>query len=157
MNMNLSHTFALLMRMFRSYLIRVSQILSVTAVICLLMMSITLGIQRDQEGMLFCAMLAGLVLVWLVVNYFLVKNVDPELSMEVARLLLPSGAILSIALSGLFATILDGMIPGSEGKQHYVVLFVGLGVAGFLIIRCFDIKWLRGEDEVAGLENSGEM
>jgi uncharacterized membrane protein (GlpM family) len=140
------------MRMFRSFLLRLTLILSTTATISLLLMAATLGIQGLRDGMVFCIMLFVLLLIWLVANYFVVRKTDPEVSVEVARLLFPSGAILSIFLSLLLSLMLDGMIPGTEGMQHYIVVFVGLGIAFFLIVRCFDIKWLRGEAEILSLE-----
>lgn len=131
-------------------------ILSVTGTICLLLMAVTLGIQGLRDGMIFAGMLFAIVLVWLVVNYIIVKKVDPELSMEVARLLFPSGAVLSVILSGVLAMYLDAMIPGDEGRQHYILIFAGVGVALFLVVRCFDIKWLRGEEEILLLEQRGK-
>jgi hypothetical protein len=138
--------------MFKSFMLRTALILSITGCVSLLLMALTLGIQTDQEGMIFCGMLFGVLFVWLIINYYLVRKVDPELSMEVARLLIPSGALLSIFLSYLLAMILDDMIPGTEGKQHWIILFVGLGVAFFLFIRWFDIKWLRAEEEILDVE-----
>jgi hypothetical protein len=138
--------------MFRSFLLRLTLILSTTATLSLLLMAATLGIQGLYDGMIFCFLLFGLMLVWLVANFIVVRKTDPEVSVEVARLLFPSGGILSIFLSLLLSMTLDGMIPGTEGKQHYIIIFVGLGIACFLVVRCFDIKWLRGEDEILSLE-----
>ncbi|WP_163964187.1 hypothetical protein [Oceanipulchritudo coccoides] len=140
------------MRMLKSFVLRIILILSLTGTVSLLLMALTLGIQQDQEGLVFCGTLFGILLLWVGINAYVVKKVDPELSVEVARLLIPSGAVLSIFLSYLLAMILDDMIPGTEGKQHWIVLFVGLGVAFFLFIRWFDIKWLRAEDEILNIE-----
>lgn len=71
--------------------------------------------------------------------------------MEVARILYPTGAALSLMISLLFMLWLDEMIPG-EGREHYVMIFVGLGIAIFLLIRCFDIRWLRSEDEIQSIQ-----
>lgn len=133
-------------------MLRMTLILSATATISLLLMAATLAIQGLRDGMIFCLMLFGLLMIWLVANYIVVRKIDPEVSVEVARLLFPSAALLSILLSLLLSMILDGMIPGTEGKQHYIVVFVGLGIAFFLFVRCFDIKWLRGEAEIVSLE-----
>jgi len=138
--------------MFRSFLLRLSLILSTTASICLFLMAATLGIQEQEDGMIFCGTLFGIIFLWLIVNWIVVRKVDPELSVEVARVVLPAGAVLSIVLSILMAILLSEMIPGSEGKQHYILPFVGVGVAIYLIVRCFDIKWLRGEEEIVMLE-----
>ena len=121
--------------MFRSYILRLSQILSLTAVICLLLMSATLGIQKQTDSMVFFAMLFLIMLAWFFVNWFVVRKVDPEISMEVARILFPSAAILSICLSGLLSLYLDELIPGQDGMQHLILPFVGIGVAFYLIVR----------------------
>ncbi|MGC9451097.1 MAG: hypothetical protein ACP5I4_06570 [Oceanipulchritudo sp.] len=138
--------------MFRSFILRLSLILSATAVVCFLLMAITLGIQAERELMGFCGMIFGILLVWVLINWYIVRKTDPELSVEVARLVLPSGAVLSIGLSILLSMYLDEMIPGAEGKQHMILPFVGIGIAFFLVVRCFDIKWLRGEEEILMVE-----
>jgi len=128
-------------------------ILSLTGVVCLFLMAVTLGLQGNPEGMKFLFMLFGLLACWLIVNAIVVRKSDPELSVEVARLVLPAGALLSIMLSFYLALILEGMIPEGQGREHFILFFVGPGVAIFLTIRCLDIKWLRGEEEILALEN----
>ena len=140
------------MRMFKSFLLRLSVILSVTATICLLLMAATLGIQGESSSMVFCGVIFAVLLVWSLVSWYIVRKLDPELSVEVARMVLPSGALLSIVLSSVLSFYLDDMIPGLGGKEHMILPFVGIGVAFFLIVRCFDIKWLRGEEEIIDLE-----
>ncbi|MEX0323572.1 MAG: hypothetical protein AB3N63_15525 [Puniceicoccaceae bacterium] len=141
------------MRMFKSFVLRLSLILSITATVCLLLMAATLFIQNESESMTFSGILFAIMLVWCLINWFIVRKVDPELSVEVARMVLPAGALLSLILSTVLSLYLDAMIPGNEGKQHFILPFVGVGVALFLVIRCFDIKWMRGEDEILMLEN----
>jgi len=138
--------------MLRSFLLRLSLILSLTAVICLLLMTATFGINKMNEPMVFFGILFLILFGWFLFNWFIVRKVDPELSMEVARIVLPAGALFSIFLSSLLSMYMNELIPGSEGKEHFILPFAGLGVAFFLVVRCFDIKWLRGEDEVALLE-----
>jgi ascorbate-specific PTS system EIIC-type component UlaA len=144
------------MRMFRSFLMRMALILSTTGTICLFLMSATLGIQGNRDGMIFLALLCLILLCWLLINLYVVRKTDPELSVEVARLVFPSGAVLSVGLSFLLALVLRDMLPEREGIQHYITLFVGIGVGLFLLVRCFDIKWLRGEDEIVNLEQRGK-
>lgn len=140
------------MRMFRSFILRLSQILSLTVVICLLLMAATLGIQKQTDSMFFIGMIFLTMLAWFFVNWYVVRKVDPEISMEVARILFPSAGVLSICLSGVMSLYLDEMIPGTDGTQHLILPFVGFGVAFYLIVRCFDIKWLRGEAEITEME-----
>ncbi|NBD36979.1 MAG: hypothetical protein GVY10_00210 [Verrucomicrobia bacterium] len=103
--------------------------------------------------MAFTATLGGLLLVWLGINYFVVRKADPEISLETARYLYPAGIFLNLALSWNLALYLDNLIPGTEGKQHFILYFVGIGIALFLIVRCFDIKWLRAEADIRLLED----
>lgn len=141
------------MRVFLSLMLRMSFILSVTAVMCLILMVITLYLQKEQGAMAFTGLVSSGLLIWTLINGYLIKLFDPELSAEVAKVLFPTGAVLAICLSFVFALQLDFMIPGTEGKQHFVIPFVGLGVATYLVVRCFDIKWLRAEIEISNIRS----
>jgi hypothetical protein len=128
-------------------------ILSTTAAVCLLLMTITFFIQIQYDLVMYTGMICGLMFLWVLINWFLVTKLDPELSLESARLVFPSGIILSLLLSFLFSVYLKDLIPGDTGKQHYVLPFVGLGISVYLLVRAFDVKWLRTEDEIAFLED----
>jgi len=143
---------SLTMRMFRSFLLRLTLILSVTGSLCLMLMAATLGIQKDREGAIFCGLLFGVLFLWMLFNWFIIRRVDPELSVEVARILFPAGIVLSLALSVVLAMYLKELIAKEEGYEHWILPFVGMGVSFYLIVRCFDIRWLRGEEEIAMLE-----
>jgi amino acid transporter len=138
--------------MFKSFILRLALILSTTAAICLALMVATLAIQMQHDAMVFCATLLAILVVWVVVNLIVVRKTDPELTVEVAWVVLPSGAVLSIFLSLLLAMLLSDMIPGEEGNQHWIIPLAGIGVAIYLGIRCLDIKWLRGEQEILAIE-----
>ena len=140
------------MRMLRSFLLRLSLILSTTLAICLFLMAVTLVVQEARQGANFCFSLFAVVMVWLVVNFIVQKKLDPELSVEVARFLYPAGGFLSIVLSLLLSLQLESMIPGNEGAQHFILIFVGIGISLFLVVRGFDIKWLRLEAEIRSIE-----
>lgn len=141
------------MRLFRSFLLRTGLILSVTAVVCLVLMMITLLIQMQYDSAMYTGLLLCLMLVWLLINWILVRKLDRELSLESARMVFPAGIVLSLVLSILFSIHLRDMIPGDEGIQHLTLPFVGLVVSIYLIVRCFDVKWLRPESEVAFMED----
>ena len=94
--------------------------------------------------------------VWLMVNFLVQRKADPELSVEVGRILYPAGAVLSIILSLLMSMQLESMIPGTEGIEHYILIFVGLGVSLFLGVRWFDVKWLRLEEEILSVAEKVE-
>lgn len=141
------------MRMFRSFLLRLGLILSTTAVICLLLMTATLALQKQADSAMYCGMLLGILFAWFIFNLVMVKKVDPELSLEVARIVFPSGILFSLLLSSLLSMYLNDLIPGNEGREHYILPFVRLSVSFYLIVRCFDLKWLRPEEEIAFLEH----
>ena len=140
------------MRMFRSFLLRLGLILSTTAVICLFLMTTTLALQKQYGSTQFVGLLFAVVFIWFIINWFLVRKVDPELSLEVARIVFPCGILFSNLLSILLSFYLKDLIPGAEGREHFILPFVGLGVTFYLIVRCFDLKWLRPEEEIAFLE-----
>lgn len=138
------------MAIVRSYLLRISVVILATVTIAFLVMGASLAMQSLQDEMQYCLMLALLFGLLLGFNLYFIKKSKTELSMEVARLLYPSGAALSLVISILFLQWLDDLIPG-DGRQHYVMIFVGLAIGVFLLIRCFDIKWLRSEDEIQAI------
>lgn len=138
------------MTIVRSYLLRISVVILSTVTVSFLVMGASLAMQSLQDEMQYSLILALLFGLLLAFNLFFIKKSKTELSMEVARLLYPSGAALSLVISILFLQWLDDLIPG-DGRQHYVMIFVGLGIGVFLLIRCFDIKWLRSEDEIQSI------
>ena len=141
------------MRMFRSFLLRLLLMLSLNATISFGLMAATLALQGYAERVVFTSMLGGLLLLWLGINYYVVRKADPEISLETARFLYPAGIFLNLGLSWNLALYLDKLIPGTEGKQHYILYFVGIGIALFLVVRCFDIKWLRAEADFRLIED----
>ena len=140
------------MRMFRSFLLRLGLILSTTAVICLFLMAATLLLQKQYNSAQFVGLVFLVVFLWFICNWFMVRKIDPELSLEVARIVFPCGILFSNLLSILLSFYLKDLVPGTEGREHYILPFVGAGVSFYLIVRCFDLKWLRPEQEIAFLE-----
>jgi len=115
-------------------------------------MTATLALQKQFESTRYVGLLFGVLFVWFILNWILVRKVDPELSLEVARIVFPCGILFSNLLSILFSFYLRDLIPGTEGREHYILPFVGLGISFYLMVRCFDLKWLRPEEEIAFLE-----
>lgn len=138
------------MAIVRSYLLRISVVILATVTISFLVMAASLAMQSLPDEMQVCLILALLFGLLLGFNVFFITKSKTELSMEVARLLYPSGAAISVVISFLFLQWLDDLIPG-DGRQHYVMIFVGLGIGVFLLIRCFDTKWLRSEEEIQAI------
>jgi hypothetical protein len=140
------------MKILRSFLLRLSEIFSMTAGLCFLIMAITLGIQLNNEGMYFFSTLTAICLLWVAIVHFVIRKVDPELIVETARFLYPGAAAVALVTALSNMVWLDNLIPG-DGVQHYTVGFVGLGVMIFMIVRIFDIKWLRNYEELYDVDN----
>jgi hypothetical protein len=135
----------------RSFLFRLSQILALTTGLCLAPMSITFYVQLMVDRGHFFALLAVPFFAWAIVAHFVIRKIDPELIVEVARFLYPAGAVLCLALSIFLSILMRPLVP-EEGSQHWILVFVGLGVAVFLGVRCLDIRWLRTLKEIEFIE-----
>jgi hypothetical protein len=140
--------------LFRSFILRLSQILAVTATICIILMAATLFLQQMRElaGMYLIAALPPAL--WIVLSVYFIRKYDSELVVEVARIVYPVGGLLSLALSILLAIMLGILLPGS-GYQPVVLVFAGAGVLVFLLIRSLDIRWLRTMEEIESLNRKG--
>lgn len=141
------------MRLLKSVLLRLIRILLATSCICLVLMAATLYLQMAPDDVPFLLILAAVLGAGLAFTSFIIKNLDSELSAEVARILYPSSALLCVVMGWMFSVYLEDMLP-DEGMQHWVVALAGASIAVFMLIRCFDIKWLPSEAEIADLERS---
>ena len=84
---------------------------------------------------------------WVIGAQLLIRRFDPELIAEVAKWLYPTGALLALALSIWMAISLASVLEEPEYRQ-FVVVFAGIGVSLFLLVRCMDIRWLRTRAEM---------
>lgn len=141
------------MRVLRSFLLRQIEILSITGVLCLLLMAATLHLQQLPKNVPTVLTIAAVLIVTFLFSRFIRSKVDVELSAEVAQLLYPSGIILSLFMSWILSLYLKDMLP-EEGIQHHVVTLGGVCMAVYLGIRCLDIKWLPSEAEIADFDRS---
>lgn len=138
------------MLVIKSFFLRLSQILSFTAFVGLLMMSATCYLQFLPDAGLAFLLWAVPFFLWTLFAQLLIRRYDPELIVEVARLLYPAGAILSLGLSIWLSIVLANTLPEPE-LRHLIVVFSGIGVVVFMLIRCFDIRWLRTREEIEDL------
>lgn len=137
----------------RSFVLRLSQILAVTVAICMLIMAATAFLQELVNLGIAYSVIAGGALLYVLILHFVIRQIDPELIVEVARLLYPSAAILSILISLLLGFELYDNLEHQRYQQVPVIL-AGVLIALFLAIRCFDIKWLRSADEIILLKQA---
>ncbi|MCC5834108.1 MAG: hypothetical protein JJU20_05185 [Opitutales bacterium] len=133
--------------LLKSYLLRLSQILALTAAVGYVLMAVTCYLQYLPEAGHRYLIYALPLWFWVIGSQLLIRSKDPELIAEVAKWLYPTGAILSIALSVWMAMELASTLEEPE-LRHLVVVFAGIGVAVFLTVRCMDIRWLRTRAEM---------
>lgn len=136
-----------LIMLLKSYLLRLSQILALTAGIGFILMAITCYLQFLPDAGFRYLIYALPFWFWVAGAQMLIKRRDPELIAEVAQWLYPTGAVSAVALSIALAMELAGTLVEPEFRQ-FVVVFAGLGIAIFLLVRCLDIRWLRTRDEM---------
>lgn len=144
-----------MMRVFRSFLMRFTQLIAAVVGLCFLVMSATMYINLQPQMGLWFAVYAGLCLVWVLAMVFLIRKRDPELVVEVAKFLYPGGALVSLLISFLMMGWLQSILD-TETLSHVPVIFVGVLVAGFLVVRCWDLKWLRNEEELHRMHEMDE-
>lgn len=92
----------------------------------------------------------GLWFFW-AVSSVLVWRSTVELVREVAIVVYPLGAILSIGLSVFFgfrmrAMVIEQGLP--EQREIWTFILAGVLIAIVMVVRCFDIQWLRSVEEL---------
>lgn len=133
--------------LLKSYLLRLSQILALMAGIGFVLMAVTGYLQYLSELGLRYLIYALPFWFWVIGAQLLIRRFDPELIAEVAKWLYPTGALLALALSIWMAISLASVLEEPEYRQ-FVVVFAGIGVSLFLLVRCMDIRWLRTRAEM---------
>jgi NADH:ubiquinone oxidoreductase subunit 6 (subunit J) len=74
-----------------------------------------------------------------------------ELVREVAIVVYPLGAILSLVLSVYFGYEMRDLIAERElvpQREIWTFVLGGILIAVVMVIRCFDIQWLRSSEEL---------
>ena len=137
------------MRMFWSFFFRLIHILLVTISLCGILAAATLVIQQNVKLVQYLCLGAFIALLCAWILRLFIKKMDPELSIEVGRILLPLGAFFSLLLSLVLAVYFADFLTDEKAGQQYILPLGGLSVAAFLIVRSFDVKWMRGEAELA--------
>ena len=109
------------MRVFKSFLLRLSCCLSVTFIFCLLLMAGTFKLQYLDEKAIICVVLALAVSPISITLFKRIKARDPELTSIVAAYLHPAEGLLSLALCYLMGAILISQLP-EPGNQHLMFI-----------------------------------
>jgi len=131
----------------KGIILRLSQILSATAAINLLLVGGTLVFKaRNEEAMTYALYSGGMWIVWAILSFFVMRS-TMELVREVAIVVYPVGALLSLALSVFTGYTVEAMIENPE-REIWTFILAGVLVAIVMIIKCFDIQWLRMAEEV---------
>jgi len=131
----------------RSYILRLTQILAGSTTVYLLVMIATLVLQ-DQGSETVSLGLAGAgTSLWWLISSIIISKIDPELTIEVARLLYPTAGLVALVISVVLGFRLQDMVSYPVAQQWSVIL-AGILVLLVMVIKCFDIRWLRSMDEI---------
>ena len=131
----------------RSFVLRLSRILTSCASICLLIMGLTLFITLQPTPAWTCLAISLVALIANLVLRSIVNRKDPELIKEVAVWLYPAGALLCIVMGITFGLMLQDLV-NKPGLQMGTPILAGVLVAIVLGVRALDIPWLRTELEI---------
>ena len=135
----------------KGILLRLSQILLAAVGVYFLLISGTFlmkGELLSARTYLFYAL--GWWFFW-AISSILVWRSPIELVREVAIVVYPLGAILSIGLSVFFgfrmrAMVIEQGLP--EQREIWTFILAGVLIAIVMVVRCFDIQWLRSVEEL---------
>lgn len=136
----------------RSFILRLSQILAASLAVYCSLSSITLWLQGLPRLSTGYALASGAAVLWVLISHFIIRKVDVELVLEVARILYPVGAILTVTLSILLAFELNALLELAEGREteleFLVLILAGVMIAIFLCVRMLDIRFMRSAEEI---------
>lgn len=133
--------------LIRSILLRFSQVLATCGSLYLSLIAMNLYLDRQPTAALGWFLVALGLLVAVGLLAILVYQFDPEMSAEAARVVYIGGALTTLVASFLLAMVQHELLQ-NKGSQALVLVLAGGCVFAFLIYKCFDIKWLRGIDEI---------
>ena len=132
---------------FKGILLRLSQIVSAAVAINLLLLAGTMVFKnRLDEALDFALYSGGAWIFWAILSLFVMRS-TMELVREVAIVVYPGGALLSLAVSVFSGYYAESLIENPE-RQIWTFICAGVLIAIVMIIKCFDIQWLRMAEEV---------
>lgn len=133
---------------FKGILLRLCQIVSAAVAIYFLILAGTLAFQSQMDAAYRFAVISGGVwIVWAILSLFVMRS-TVELVREVAIVVYPVGALLSLVLSVVFGYWMESMLVKEPEREIWTFILAGVLIAIVMIIKCFDIQWLRTADEV---------
>ncbi len=137
----------------RSILLRLSQFLTGTVGLFLLLMAGTFLLQLDFE-LAWKTAIAWLVAwgLWGLLS-FLVHRYDQETIREVALVVYPLGIVLAPSLGIWMGFRLEAMLEDPR-YQAWTLIFAGVLLSGVMMVRCLDIRWMRNAQDVRTLESA---
>lgn len=131
----------------KDILLRLSQIVAASSAIYLLLIAGTLFFQVRLEEMSTFLIYSGLVwIVWAVLTFFIVRS-SAEFVREVAIVVYPGGALISLILSVISGYYMESMLQDPQ-REIWTFILAGVLIAIVLIIKCFDIQWMRSADDL---------
>lgn len=135
----------------RSIFLRLTQFVAGSLGLFLLLMAGTFLLQTQYNLAIQFAIGSGAFWVLWGLFSFLVGRYDQETIREVAIVVYPVAAVAAFGLGVFLGGMLEGMVS-AERNQAWILIIAGLMLAGVMIIRCLDIRWMRNAADVRNLE-----
>lgn len=135
----------------KGILLRLSQILLAAIGVYFVLISGTFVMRGEFDDATYFGFYAfGSWFLWVVVSLLIWRS-PIELVREVAIVVYPLGAILSLVLSVYFGYEMRELIAERElvpQREIWTFVLAGILIAMVMVIRCFDIQWLRSSEEL---------
>lgn len=135
---------------FKGILLRTTQIVSAATGLFLLLMAGTFFLQGEidlfNSGVRYLAWSGGFWFLWAILT-FLVRRSPIELVREVAIVVYPFSALISLALCVYLGFKVEEMLTNPK-HEMWTLIAAGVMIAVVMIVKCLDIQWLRTAEEI---------
>lgn len=135
----------------KGILLRLSQILLAALGVYFILTAGTFVMKgRFDDALYFGYFAVGYWFLWGLVSVFIIRS-PVELVREVAIVVYPLGAILSLVMAVYFGYAMEGLLEKRElpaEREIWTFILAGVLIAVVMVIRCFDIQWLRSVEEL---------
>ncbi len=142
----------------KSFLLRFLQVVLAVSAVYLLLMAGTHHLQYDSEAALVYVLFAAGLGCGALIFHMFIRQFDPELTLEVGRLVYPAGMLVSIGGAVLSSQYVIAGFP-DVSRVYYSFILAACLLVAFFVFRMFDLKWLRSWREIhfhqARRENNG--
>lgn len=138
-----------------SIVLRLAQLVCAAFGLYTVLMAGTFLLQYQQELAINFGVVSLVTwIIWSVIS-MIVSRRNQEIIREVALIVYPGGALLSLALGVYCGYWMEGLLTYPD-RQMWTIILASVMFALVMIIRCLDIPWMRTRQDVEALEKVAE-